>query len=64
MRDYQTAFTIKDLRKFIKHLPSNTKLVIHDKDGNTTLVESLLYWRAGAIADNELIVKLGKEIGY
>ncbi len=37
MRDYQTAFTLKDLRKFIEDLPSNTKLVIHDKDGNTII---------------------------
>ena len=64
MRDYQSAFTIKDLRQFIKSLPDNTKLVIHDRDGNVRLVEGLMFWREGSIADNELIVKQGQEIMY
>ncbi len=64
MRDYQSAFTIKDLRQFIKSLPDNTKLVVHDRDGNVRLVEGLMFWREGSIADNELIVKQGQEIMY
>jgi len=67
-RNYQQAITIGDLKKFIKDLPEDTKLMIHDEGDvlkcDVHVVQSTMYWREGSISSRELIFKAGPKVEY
>jgi len=67
-RNYQEAITIGDLRKFIKDLPDDAKLMIHDEGddlhGDVHVVQRTMYWRESSIASRELIFKAGPKVEY